>query len=519
MFKKILIANRGEIAVRVIRACRELGVKTVAVYSEADANALHVHLADEKVFLGPGPSRESYLVIDKVIAACKQTGAEAVHPGYGFLSENAAFVERCEREGIKFIGPTSKAMHAMGDKVSAKKNAIAAGVPVAASSEGAVSDPEEARKIAEKIGLPVIIKAVHGGGGIGQRIVERMEELPSAIESCMAQALSSFGNSEVFIEKFIVNPRHIEYQILGDEHGHVIHLGERECSIQRRNQKLLEESPSVALTPEMRKEMGEKCVALAKRVGYSCAGTMEFLYSPGKDGKPGQFYFMEMNTRLQVEHPVTELVTGIDLVKWQIRVAAGEKLTVKQEDVVQRGHALECRINAENPYRGFAPSPGTVTRWITPGGPGVRVDSGCYEGFTIPQFYDSMVCKLITWAPTREENVRRMKRALQEFEMGGVEHNIPFHLKVVDEPRFQKGDMHIGYLREVPIIAELEKEREEHERVERLKAAAVAAVLSMAPGGVRAFAHAAPVVKGSGNGEQEASGWVMAARRAAVRRW
>src|SRR5581483_5749318 len=400
MFEKVLVANRGEIAVRVFRACKEMGIGTVAVYSEADARAPHVKMADEAVLLGPAPSLQSYLVKEKILKAAKDTGADGIHPGYGFLSEKSDFVRMCEKAGVKFIGPNSKAMDAMGDKVSAKRNAIKAGVPVAPASDGAVH-PGDARKVVEKIGLPVIVKAVHGGGGMGMRVVHTMDELEKAVRDASAQAASAFGSDEVFIEKFVTDPRHIEFQILGDEHGHVISLGERECSIQRRNQKLLEEAPSPAITPEVRADMIARVTKLAKSVGYSCAGTMEFLY------KDGHFYFMEMNTRLQVEHPVTELVTGIDLV------------------------TRELRINAEDAYNQFAPAPGLVRKLRRPAGPGVRVDDGIEEGFTIPSTYDSMVMKLITTAETRHDDIERMQRALDELVIeGDLKTNVPFHRMV-----------------------------------------------------------------------------------------
>ena len=507
MFEKVLVANRGEIAVRVFRACRELGVKTVAVYSDADAHAPHVKMADEAVHIGPAPSLQSYLVKEKILKAASETGADGIHPGYGFLSEKSDFVRMCEKAGVKFIGPTSKAMDAMGDKVSAKRNAIKAGVPVAPASEGAVK-AEDARSVVERIGLPVIVKAVHGGGGMGMRVVETMEELDKAVRDASAQAASAFGSDEVFIEKFVRDPRHIEFQILGDEHGHVIHLGERECSIQRRNQKLLEEAPSPALTPEMRMEIGEKCVKLAKSVGYSAAGTMEFLH------KDGQFYFMEMNTRLQVEHPVTELVTGLDLVKWQLRVCSGEKLTIKQEDVKWRGHALELRINAEDAYNQFAPAPGLVKKLRRPAGPGIRVDDGIEEGFTIPSTYDSMVMKLITYAEERRGNLERSMRALDELELeGDLKTNIPFHRKVLRHPSFQKGDMNTGFIRIHKLMEALEEDAKENQRAKRMRAAAIAAALTRAPGGgIRGIHHRQNAPKPLPAHESTPPAWVMRRR-------
>ncbi|MEA3201953.1 MAG: acetyl-CoA carboxylase, biotin carboxylase subunit [Thermoplasmata archaeon] len=508
MFKKVLVANRGEIAVRVFRACREMGIKTVAVYSEADADAPHVKMADEAVLLGPAPSLQSYLVKEKIIKAAQDTGADAIHPGYGFLSEKSDFVRLCEKAGIKFIGPTSKAMDAMGDKVSAKRNAIKAGVPVAPASDGAVH-AGDAKKVVEKIGLPVIVKAVHGGGGMGMRVVRSMDELDKAVRDASAQAASAFGSEEVFIEKFIEDPHHIEFQILGDEHGHVIYLGERECSIQRRNQKLLEEAPSPSITPEQRKEIGDRCVKLAKSVGYSCAGTMEFLY------KDGQFYFMEMNTRLQVEHPVTELVTGVDLVKWQLRVASGEKLTIKQDDVKMRGHALELRINAEDAYNGFAPAPGLVTKLVRPAGPGVRVDDGIAEGFTIPSTYDSMVMKLITHAETRHDNLERMDRALNELVLEGqLKTNVPFHRMVLHNKAFVAGQLDTGFIAKQKIMEALEAEAKVAARARAERAAVLVAALTRAPGGgIRGVHHRQTAPKPLAGPEAATPAWAMRHRR------
>jgi pyruvate carboxylase subunit A len=508
MFQKVLVANRGEIAVRIFRACKELGIKTVAVYSDADADAPHVKMADEAVHLGPAPSLQSYLVKEKIIQAAKATGAQAIHPGYGFLSEKADFVRMCEANGIKFIGPDSKAMDAMGDKVSAKRNAIKAGVPVAPASDGAVS-VADAKAIVERIGLPVIVKAVHGGGGMGMRVVQSMAELEKAVRDASAQAAGAFGSDEVFIEKFVTDPRHIEFQILGDEHGHVICLGERECSIQRRNQKLLEESPSPAITPEQRADMIERCVKLAKSVGYASAGTLEFLY------KDGQFYFMEMNTRLQVEHPVTELVTGIDLVKWQLRIASGEKLTVQQSDVKLRGHALELRINAEDAYNQFAPAPGLVRKVKRPAGPGVRVDDGIAEGFTIPSTYDSMVMKLITFAETRHDDIERSQRALDELVLeGDLKTNIPFHRMVLRDPHFQKGDLNTGFIAHHKIMERLDAEAKEALRARRTRAAAVAAALTRAPGGgIRGVHYRQNAPKPLATHESLPPAWAMRTRR------
>ena len=508
MFEKVLVANRGEIAVRVFRACRELGVRTVAVYSEADAKAPHVKMADEAVLLGPAPSLQSYLVKEKVLEAARATGADGIHPGYGFLSEKSDFVRMCEKAGVKFIGPNSKAMDQMGDKVSAKRNAVKAGVPVAPASEGSVG-AKDAAAVVEKIGLPVIVKAVHGGGGMGMRVVRSMDELEKAVRDASAQAASAFGSDEVFIEKFIEDPRHIEFQILGDEHGHVIHLGERECSVQRRNQKLLEESPSPVMTQQMRDDLGARCVKLAKSVGYSAAGTMEFLF------KDGQFYFMEMNTRLQVEHPVTELVTGVDLVKWQLRVASGEKLALRQEDVRLRGHALEMRINAEDAYNQFAPAPGLVRRLDRPRGPGVRVDDGIEEGFTIPSAYDSMVMKLITYGEDRASSIERAQRALGEMVLeGDLKTNVPFHRVVLRTEAFRHGDLHTGFIRDQRIMEALEDEARERAARQRRLAAAVAAALTRAPGGgIRGVHHRQTAPRPLTGPEAAVPAWALRARR------
>jgi len=508
MFKKVLVANRGEIAVRVIRACRELGIKTVAVYSDADVDAPHVKMADEAVHLGPAPSLLSYLATEKLIKAAKDTGADAIHPGYGFLSEKSDFVKLCDANGIKFIGPSARAMDAMGDKVSAKRNAMKAGVPVAPASDGAVR-PEAARAVVEKIGLPVIVKAVHGGGGMGMRVVRSMDELAAAMNAAAAQAAAAFGSSAVFIEKFIEDPRHIEFQILGDEHGHVICLGDRECSIQRRNQKLLEESPSPAITEQQRADMMARCVKLASSVGYSCAGTLEFLY------KDQHFYFMEMNTRLQVEHPVTELVTGIDIVKWQLRIASGEKLTIQQSDVKLRGHALETRINAEDAYNGFAPAPGRVGRLLRPAGPGVRVDDGIAEGFTIPSTYDSMVMKLITLAETRHDNIDRMRRALDDLVIeGDLKTNVPFHKMILQDAPFQKGELDTGYIARNKIMERLDAEAKQVLRRKRQRAAAVAAALTRAPGGgIRGVHYRQNAPKALPSHETAPPAWALRTRR------
>jgi acetyl-CoA carboxylase, biotin carboxylase subunit len=434
LFKKILIANRGEIALRIIRTCKELGIKTVAVYSEADRYSLHVRFADEAVCIGPGPSKESYLNIPRIIAAAEITNAEAIHPGYGFLAENAMFAEICESSGIKFIGPTPDAIEAMGDKALAKETMRKAGVPVIPGSDGVVETLEQAREIANEIGYPIMLKAAAGGGGKGMRMVKNDEELENAWQTARAEAEAAFGNPAVYIEKFIEKPRHIEIQILADEHGNVIHLGERDCSIQRRHQKLIEESPSPIVTPELREAMGQAAVKGAKSVKYRNAGTIEFLVD-----KDGNFYFMEMNTRIQVEHPVTEMVYGIDIVREQIRIASGEKLGIKQKQIKPNGHAIECRINAEDPFNGFRPSPGKITALHFPGGFGVRVDSHIYQEYVVPPYYDSMIAKLIVHAKNRDEAIARMLRALDEFVIEGVHTTIPFHIKILNSPQFRSG--------------------------------------------------------------------------------
>lgn len=441
MFKKVLIANRGEIAVRIIRACRELGIHTVTVYSTADKHALHAKIADEAVCIGPAATKDSYLNAAAIIEACKMTGAEAVHPGFGFLSENADFAELCLKNNIVFIGPRPESIRMLGDKAAAKETMKAAGVPVIPGSDGAVPDMEAAKKLCKEIGCPLMVKASAGGGGRGIRLVERPDDLEAAITAAKQEALNFFGNDEVYMEKFIVNPKHIEVQILADSYGNTVYLGERDCSMQRRNQKVLEETPSPIMTPELRAKMGKAAVAAAKACGYTNAGTIEFLVDADRN-----FYFMEMNTRIQVEHPITEAVTGIDLVKQQILIADGEKLPFAQEDITIRGHAIECRINAENPALNFRPSPGQITALHIPGGPGIRVDSSAYQGYTIPPYYDSMIAKLIVHAPTREEAIAKMKWALAEFIVDGVDTNIDFQLSLIRDSLFEKGTYDIGYL-------------------------------------------------------------------------
>lgn len=442
MIKKVLVANRGEIAVRVIRACKELGIETVAVYSEADKDALHVQLADEAYCIGPTASKDSYLNFTNIISVAKLTNTDAIHPGYGFLSENADFAELCKECNITFIGPSAEAISKMGAKDVARETMREAGVPIVPGSQGVIDSVEDGLKIAEEIGYPVIIKATAGGGGKGIRVARDEEELKKGIQITQQEAATAFGNPGVYLEKFIEDFRHVEIQVLADNHGNVIHLGERDCTIQRRLQKLVEETPSPALTEEVRQKMGEAAVKAAKAVNYSGAGTVEFIF----DHHSNAFYFMEMNTRIQVEHPVTEMVTGIDLIKEQIKIASNEKLAYKQEDITFTGWAIECRINAENPEKNFMPSPGKIEMYLPPGGLGVRVDSACYPGYSIPPYYDSMIAKLITYGATREEAIARMKRALSEFVIEGVSTTIPFHIKLFEHEKFVGGDFNTKFL-------------------------------------------------------------------------
>jgi acetyl-CoA carboxylase biotin carboxylase subunit len=441
MFKKILVANRGEIALRIIRAARELDIETVAVYSEADRDSLHVRMADEAVCIGPAPSKQSYLHIPRIISAAEITAADAIHPGYGFLSENAHFAEICESCHIRFIGPTSEMIRLMGDKAEARKTMKEAGVPVTPGSEGILETADQAAAVAASLGYPVIIKATAGGGGQGMRIAPDETGLRNGFRLAEAEAEANFGSGQLYLERYIERPRHIEFQVLGDQHGNLVHLGERECSIQRRHQKLIEEAPSTALTEERRLAMGAAAVAGARAIGYQGTGTMEFLLGPS-----GEFYFMEMNTRIQVEHPVTEMVTQLDLIKAQIEVAAGAPLPWRQDEVRLTGHALECRINAERPDQDFQPSPGKVVHFHSPGGPGVRVDSHLYSGYSVPPHYDSLVAKIITWGRDRNESVQRMRRALTETVIEGIETTISFHLRVLADEAFLRGDIHTGYL-------------------------------------------------------------------------
>jgi pyruvate carboxylase subunit A len=483
MIKKILIANRGEIAIRVMRACREMGIASVAVYSEADKNALFVKYADEAYLIGPAPATLSYLNIENLIHTAKECGADAIHPGYGFLAENPKFAVACEREGIKFIGPPSRVLALLGDKVAARREMIKAGVPVVPGTDECVTEFVKARDIAHEIGYPVIIKPSGGGGGIGMTIVANEGELEKALESTQAIAATTFGISDVYIEKYLSNPRHIEFQLLGDSHGNAVHLGERECSIQRRHQKLIEESPSPAITRKLRAKMGAIAAKAARLVGYEGAGTMEFLFAKGK------LYFMEVNARVQVEHPVTEMVTGVDIVKEGIRIASGLPLSFSQKDIRMNGSAIECRINAEDPLDDFIPTPGKIKNYYTPGGTGVRVDSGVYASYTIPPFYDPMISKLIVWGRDRHEAIARMQRALYEYVIAGPKNNIPFHKAVMENPRFISGDLSTHFIEsettlpdDMKRIAKQENTLEEklpHLSEDKKKIAAIGAVAAI----------------------------------------
>ncbi|MBA3051928.1 acetyl-CoA carboxylase biotin carboxylase subunit [bacterium] len=446
MLKKILVANRSEIAIRVMRAARELGIKTAAVYSEVDKNALHAKYADEAYPLGGNHAKESYLSIKKIINIAKECGADAVHPGYGFLAENPGFAYACEKEGIVFVGPSSKVIELMGNKIAARKAVASAGAPVVPGTTEEVGALSEAQKISDEIGYPVIVKAAAGGGGIGMKIAQCAGELEEAIGQAKATAGSAFGDPSVFIEKYVSNPRHIEFQILADKYGNVVHLNERECSIQRRHQKLIEEAPSPIMTESLRSEMGSCAVRIAKAINYSNAGTVEFIYTNGK------FYFMEMNTRIQVEHPITEMITGVDLLKQQILIASGEKLSLQQEDIKINGHAIECRINAEDPLNNFAPSPAKLKGYRSPGGMGVRVDSGVFSSYTIPSYYDPMISKLIVWGGDRKEAIARMRRALYEYIIVGPKTNIPFHKAVLSNEAFIKGELSTHFIAEQKTI-------------------------------------------------------------------
>ncbi|HEV2146391.1 MAG TPA: acetyl-CoA carboxylase biotin carboxylase subunit [Longimicrobiaceae bacterium] len=497
MFKKILVANRGEIALRVIRAAHELGVQAVAVYSEADRLAPHVLAADEAYLIGPAPSAQSYLRVETLIEVAKKSGAEAIHPGYGFLSERAHFIRAVRDAGLVFIGPSPESVEAMGDKTAARKRVIAAGVPVVPGTEDALSDAAEARRVAAEVGYPVLLKAAAGGGGKGMRVVRGEDEIERAFEAAGNEAQSAFGDRSVYIEKYLEGPRHIEIQLLADRHGNTLHLGERECSIQRRHQKLIEEAPSAVLTPEERAAMGATAVAAAQAVSYEGAGTVEFLYQDGR------FYFLEMNTRIQVEHPVTELVTGIDLVQWQIRVAAGEALPFRQEDIGWTGHAIECRITADDPFNGFLPSTGRIRMLDVPTGPGVRWDGGISTGYEVGLFYDPMLAKLIVHGPTRLEAIERMKRALAELRVVGVDTSVPFHLRVMDEPDFRAGRLDIRYLDKHE--AELLDPAQDEEKV-RL-AALAAALLEEETRARRTAQRTQPAAAAHGSRWRGRAGW------------
>ncbi len=451
MFDKVLVANRGEIAIRIMRACRELDIKTVGVFSEADKYSLHAKYADEAYFIGPSPPSQSYLNIDTIIDVALKSGAEAIHPGYGFLAENWKFAKACEDAGIKFIGPSSTAIKKMGDKIEARKIMKKAGVPIVPGSDDKIENADEVLEIVEEIGFPIVLKASAGGGGIGMKIVKREEDLQRIIDSTKSVSKSAFGDGTLFVEKYLQDPRHIEFQILADDKGNTIHINERECTIQRRHQKLIEETPSPIMTEDLRNEIGALAVKAAKSINYENAGTVEFIYSEGN------FYFLEMNTRLQVEHPITEHTTGIDLVKEQLRIAAGEGMSQTQDEVVMRGHAMECRINAEDPLNDFTPSPGKITKYRSPGGPGVRVDSGVRMGYTISPHYDPMISKLTVWGRNREEVIARMKRALSEYIIAGVTTNIPFHKAVMDNEAFRRGKITTNFIEEQNIIKEIPK--------------------------------------------------------------
>lgn len=514
LFKKILVANRGEIAVRVLRACRELALPTVAVYSEPDRASLHVRHADEAYLLGPAAARDSYLNIEKVLEVARLSGAEAIHPGYGFLSENAAFAQACADAGVKFIGPTASAMNIMGSKTGARRAMEKAGVPfVPGSSHGLTY--EEAREVARKVGYPVMLKAAAGGGGKGMRLVRAESELQSAYEGASSEAARAFSSSEVYIEKYIERPRHIEVQVLADEHGNTVYLGERECSVQRRHQKVIEEAPSAVVDADLRARLGETAVRVAKAAGYTNAGTVEFLVDEARN-----FYFLEMNTRLQVEHPVTEIVTGLDLVHLQIHIAAGEKLPFAQHDVKLRGHAIECRVYAEDPANNFMPSPGRITRLITPSGPGIREDSGVYEGWDVPLDYDPMLSKLIAYAPSREQAIARMKRALEEYFLGGIHTNLSLFRRILNDEDFRAARIDTGYLERLlasSAAAKNDANKDSREAGAQMEILAIAGALfaAMANGGEAGSPTGKP--DATTDNTSAPSGWAELARKESLR--
>ncbi len=505
MFKKVLIANRGEIAVRIIRACKEMGIKTVAIFSDIDRKALHVRLADEAYPVGPAPAPQSYLNMDKIIEVAKGSKAEAVHPGYGFLAENYEFVKRVESAGLIFIGPPAEAVKLLGDKVAARKTMKNSGVPIVPGTEVEIKSEDQALSTAEEIGLPILIKAVGGGGGKGMRIVKEKAELKSALRAASSEAESAFADPRIYIEKYLQKPRHVEIQILADKFGNVIHLGERECSIQRRHQKVIEESPSPVVDEKMRKAMGEAAITAAKASSYVNAGTIEFLVDSDRN-----FYFLESNTRLQVEHPVTEMVTGIDIAKEQIRIAGGMKLNHRQEEIEWRGSAIECRIYAEDPENSFLPSTGVVHSYWEPSGPGIRVDSGLYEGVEVSLYYDPLIAKLLAWGKDRDEAIQRMKRALSEYHISGVATTIPFHLRMMKNPNFQRGEIHTHFIEEE---FEREKPSEAKEKDELLQAMAVFSALL----DYREKTKSKPVLFSSKNKSKE-NVWKIAGRKMGLRR-
>jgi acetyl-CoA carboxylase biotin carboxylase subunit len=508
MFRKILIANRGEIAVRLIRACRDLSISPVAVYSEADREALHVRLADEAYGIGPAPSSASYLVIEKIIGAARESGAEAIHPGYGFLAENARFARAVADAGLVFIGPSPTAIELMGNKISAREAAWRAGAPIVPGTARTLEDEAMALQIAEEVGYPVMLKAAAGGGGKGMRVVRAAEEMRAALTTARSEAQAAFGDPSVYIEKFIERPRHIEIQIVADKHGHIIHLGERECSIQRRHQKVIEECPSPLNDAALRARMGEAAIKIARAAGYDSLGTVEFLVDAQRN-----FFFLEMNTRLQVEHPITEMVTGIDLVREQIRLAAGERLELEQKDVRWTGVAIECRIYAEDPARNFLPSPGRLTRLQTPSGPGVRDDSGVYEGWMVPIHYDPMISKLAAWGATRDEAIARLRRALGEYHVGGIRTTIPFFKTVLNDDEFQRGEIDTGY---IPRLLARQQVAAAEDQSSEWRDEQIAAAMTAALDYVRREKNQAPHQNGSSAAASQPSKWKTAGRHAVL---